>query len=135
MANQTGPCYNDCPYFVLAMQASVRHNLSSCIVTSLGSLAAAEKYLGEFKMPGWNLMNPENVKKLSENAGRAKRKSASDVKIINDTIIEGCPNCKLRPKNTYQNLFPAQPEYHPEYFQQMDFSMSGPIPNPNTQPQ
>ena len=44
------------------------------------------------------MMNPENVKKLIENAGRAKRKSASDIKIINDTIKEGCPNWQLRPK-------------------------------------
>ena len=135
MANQTGPCYNDCPYFVLLMQASVRHNLASCIVTSLGSFAAAEKYLGYFKMPGWNPMDPEKVKKLIDNAGRAKRKSASDVKIINDTIKEGCPNCQLRPRNTYQNLFPAQPEYHLENYQQVDFTMPGPVPNPNSQPQ
>ena len=81
------------------------------------------------------MMNPENVKKLIENAGRAKRKSASDLKIINDTIKEGCPNCKLRSKETYQNLLPAQPEHYLENNQQVDFAMPGPVPNPNSQPQ
>ena len=128
MATQTNPCFDDCPYYVLAMQASIRHNLSSCLVTSLGSLLAAEKYLRELQMPGWNPMNPENVKKHIENAGRAKRKSASDLKIINDTLKEGCPNCQLRSKETYRNLFPQNN-------QQMDPTMLGPVPNPNPYPQ
>ena len=81
------------------------------------------------------MMNPENVKKLIENAGRAKRKSASDIKIINDTIKEGCPNCKLRPKETHQNQLPALPKQLLVNNLQVDFAMPGPAPKPNSQPQ
>ena len=131
MSNQTNHCTNDCPYYVLAIQASTRITLSSCLVISLGSLLAAQRYLGELQMPGWNLMNPENVKKQIENAEKAKKKSESDLKIINDTIKEGCPNCRLRSNVT----LPAQPEFYQEFNQQVDFSLLGLVPNPNSQPQ
>ena len=135
MSSQSTPCLDDCPYHVLAMQASTRNTLSSCLVTSLNSLLAAERYLKDFEMPGWNPMNVNNVKQQIENAEKAKRKSASDLKYINDTIKEGCPNCRVRFNETYQNLLPAQPEFHQEYTQQMDFTLLGlvPIPKPNTQ--
>ena len=77
-------------------------------------------------------MNKEKIKKLIENAGRAKRKSASDLRIINNAIKEGCPNCKLRPKETHQNQLPALPELSelPELLNdlQVDFAMPGPAP-------
>ena len=105
----------------------------NCLVTSLGSLLAVERYLGPLQMPGWNPMNKEKIKKLIENAARAKKKSAMDLRIINDTLKEGCPNCKLRQKDTQQNQLPSIPEDLIENIDnlQVDFAMQGPSPKPN----
>ena len=84
MANQNIPCLDDCPNYVLAMQASTRNTLSSCLVTSLNSLLAAERYLKGIEMPGWNPMNANNVKLQIKNAEKAQRKSANDLKYLND---------------------------------------------------
>ena len=67
-------------------------------------------------------MNPETVNKQIANAEKAKKKSEGDLKIITETIAEGCPNCRLRSNET----LPAQPE--------VDFSLLGLVPDPNSQP-
>ena len=86
-------------------------------------------------------MNVNNVKLQIKNDKKAQRKSASDLRIINDTLKEGCPNCKLRPKETHQNQLPALPEQLlvPEQLLannlQVDFAMPGPAPKPTPKPQ
>ena len=78
-------------------------------------------------------MNKEKIKKLIENAARAKKKSAMDLRIINETLKEGCPNCKLRQNDTQQNQLPTIPEDLIENIDnlQVDFAMQGPSPKPN----
>ena len=130
MSGQNVSCLDDCPYHVLAMQASTRLSLSTCLATSLNSLLSAERYLKDFKMPGWAQLNKNNVKRQIEFSEKAKRKSANDLKIINETIKQGCPNCRARFDKLYQNIPPSQPEFQlePEYHQQMDFTLQGLVP-------
>ena len=126
-------CKDDCHYFVLATQASIRHNMYNCLVTSLGSLLALERYLGLLQTPGWNPMNREKIHKIMENAAKAKKKSAIDLRIINDTLKEGCPNCKLRQNDAQQNQLPIIPEELIENIEnlQVDFDLQSPSPKPN----
>ena len=106
MSNQSKTCSDDCHYFVLAIQASIRHNMYNCLVTSLGSLLAVERYLGLLQTPGWNPMNREKIQKIMENAEQAKTKSAIDLRKINEILKEGCPSCKLRQSNAQQIQLP-----------------------------
>ena len=99
-------CNDQCHYFVLATQASIRHNMYNCLVTSLGSLRALERYLGLLQTPGWNPMNREKIQKIMENAEQAKSKSAADLRKINEILKEGCPSCKLRQSNAQQIQLP-----------------------------
>ena len=128
MSDETKPlCYDDCRYFILGIQANTKHNMYNCLITSLGSLLATERLLGPLRMPGWSPMKKEKIRKLIQNAGRAKNKCARDLKIINDTIKEGCPNCQLR------SSLPALPEEFDDL--QVDLAMPGPAPKPTPKPQ
>ena len=78
-------------------------------------------------------MNREKIQKIIENAAKAKKKSAMDLRIINDTLKEGCPNCKLRQNDAQQNQLPIIPEELIINIEnlQVDFDMQGPSPKPN----
>ena len=67
-------CRDDCHYHILAMQARTRMNLATCLVTSLHSLLSAERYLKDFKMPGWAPLNESVVKKQFEIYDKAGKK-------------------------------------------------------------
>ena len=43
MSDVPKPCYDDCHHFILAIQASTRHNMYNCLVISLGSLLAIQR--------------------------------------------------------------------------------------------
>ena len=103
-------CSDQCHFFVLATQAGIRHNFYNCIVTSLGSLRALERYLGLLQTPGWVPMNQERVQKIMENAEQAKNKSAADLRKINEILKAGCPSCILRQSNAQQDQLPVIPE-------------------------
>ena len=128
--NQNVTCLDDCPYHVLKMQASTRLTLSTCLSASLESLMSAERYLKEFKMPGWSDLNEDNVNRQIEFSKKAKKRSENDLKVITETIKKGCQNCRYRSEQRYQNLLPAQPEPQPEpaYHQQVDFTLQGLVP-------
>ena len=57
-----------------------------------------------------------------------------NLKFINETIKQGCPNCRTRFNELYQNPLPSQPEFLTDYHQQMDFTLQGLVPllKPNT---
>ena len=103
-------CNDQCHYFILATQASIRHNMYNCLVTSLGSLRALERYLGLLQTPGWNPMNREKIQKIMENAEQSKMKCAADLRKINEILKEGCSSCKLRQSNAQQIQLPIIPE-------------------------
>ena len=128
MSGQNMSCLDDCPYHVLAMQACTRLTLSTNIATSLRSLLSAERYLKDFKMPGWSDLNENSVKRQIDFSERARRKSTNNLKLINETIKQGCPSCRARFDALYQNLLPSQPEPQPEYHQQVDFTLQGLVP-------
>ena len=134
MSGRNGSCLDDCPYHVLAMQASIRLSLSTSLATSLSSLLSAERYLKDFKMPGWAPLNENSVKRQIEFSEKARRKSASDLKFISETIKQGCQSCSARFDALYQNPHPSQPEFQTEYHQQVDFTLQGLVPllKPNT---
>ena len=99
-------CNNQCHYNILATQANIRHNMFNCILTSLGSLRAIERYLGQIQTPGWNPMNRDKIQRIMENAEQSKEKSAVDLRKINEILREGCASCKMRQHNAQQIQLP-----------------------------
>ena len=97
-------CYDQCHYNVLAIQAGIRLNYYNCILTSLGSLLAIERYLGLLQTPGWVPMNRNRVQKIMETAEQSKDRSAADLKRINEILKNGCPSCLLRQCNAQEHL-------------------------------
>ena len=97
-------CYNHCYYNILATQAGIRLNFYNCILTSLGSLCAIERYLGLLRTPGWVPMNSDRVQKILETAEQSKNRSEADLKRINEILKNGCPSCILRHCNAQEHL-------------------------------
>ena len=93
MAN-TDPtkCRDDCYYQILAIQARTRLNLANCIITSMHSLLSAERFLKDFKMPGWAPLNESVVKKQIEISDKASKKSASDLHFCVEMIKQANSN-------------------------------------------
>ena len=85
-------------------------------------------------MPGWASLNENSIMRQIEFSEKARRKSASDLKFINETIKQGCQSCRARFDALYQNPHPSQPEFQTEYQQQVDFTLQGLVPllKPNT---
>ena len=101
-------CYDDCHYYILGIQANMKHNMFNCLITTFGSLLAMEQYLGPLHTPGWTWpMNKESVRKIIDGAIEAKKKCIRDIKIIKDTIKESCPNCKTRRENSQNQDLPS----------------------------
>ena len=99
-------CNDQCYHFILATQASIRHNFYNCLITSLSSLRTLERYLGQIQTPGWSPMSREKTQRIMENAEQARSKSAADLRKINEILKEGCPSCKLRQNNAQQIQLP-----------------------------
>ena len=96
--------YNQCHYNVLATQAGIRLNFYNCILTSLGSLCAIERYLGLLQTPGWVPMNRDRVQKIMETAEQSKNRSEADLRKINEILKNGCPSCILKHCNAQEHL-------------------------------
>ena len=105
-------------------------NLATCLVTSLNSLLSAERFLKDFKMPGWAPMNETAVKRQIELSDKAWRKSANDLQICKEMIKQGCRLCREKEAELYQALLQDIPENLPEYDMQIDLVLQGLIPIP-----
>ena len=92
-------CNDQCYHFLLATQASIRHNYYNCLITSLSSLRTLESYLGQIQTPGWRPLNREKTQRILENAEQARSQSAADLRKINAILKDGCPSCKMRNLN------------------------------------
>ena len=97
-------CHDDCLYQVLVIQARTRLNLANCIISSMHSLLSAEKFLKDFKMPGWAPLSEEIVKKQIELSELARKKSANDLKFCAEMVEIGCKNCRDKENALYQVL-------------------------------
>ena len=106
-SHKMATCNKQCYHFLLATQASIRHNLYNCLITSLSSLRTLERYLGQIQTPGWSPMSREKTQRIMENAKQARLQSAEDLRKINDILREGCPSCKLRQNNAQQIQLPV----------------------------
>ena len=116
-------CLDDCPHHVLAMQASTRLSLSTTLATSLSSLLSAERYLKDFKMPGWLPLNETAVKKQIEISEKASRRSANDLQVWVNKIEQGCRGCREKENEIYQVTLQDLPEILPECQMQLDFTL------------
>ena len=116
-------CRDDCYYHILAIQARTRLNLATCLVTSMHSLLSAERYLKDFKMPGWAPLNESVVKKQIEISDKASKKSANDLQICVEMIKQGCRTCREKETELYQVPQQSASENQSDYDIQMDFAL------------
>ena len=112
-------CNDQCYHFILATQASIRHNFYNCLITSFSSLRTLERYLGQIQTPGWSPMSREKIQRIMENAEQARSKSAADLRKINEILKEGCPSCKLRQENAQPIQLPIIPDEMIENIEQL----------------
>ena len=66
------------------------------------SLLSAEKFLKDFKMPGWAPLSEEIVKKQIELSELAGKKSANKLKFCAEMVKIGCKNCRDKENALYQ---------------------------------
>ena len=124
MAN-TDPtkCHNDCYYQILAIQARTRLNLANCIMTSIHSLLSTERFLKDFKMPGWAPLNESIVKKQIKISDKASKKRASDLHFCVEMIKQGCKICRDKDTALHQVIQQSASENQSDYDLQMDFAL------------
>ena len=99
-------CNEQCYHYLLATQATIRHNFYNNIITSLSSLRTLERFLGQIQTPGWTPLNREKIQRILDNAEQCRTQSAVDLRKINAVLKEGCPSCKLRQNNAQQIQLP-----------------------------
>ena len=74
----------------------------NCIISSMHSLLSAERFLKDFKMPGWAPLTESIVKKQIELSEKASKKSVNDLKFCAEMIEKGCKNCRDKETALYQ---------------------------------
>ena len=92
-------CNEQCYHYLLATQATIRHNFYNCLITSLSSLRTLERFLGQIQTPGWTPLNREKIQRIMDNAELCRTQSAADLRRINAVLKDGCPSCILRQNN------------------------------------
>ena len=87
------------------------------------SLLSAERFLKDFKMPGWAPLNESIVKKQIELSEKASKKSANDLKFCAEMIEKGCQTCRDKETALYQVIQQSVSENQPNYDFEMDFTL------------
>ena len=116
-------CHDDCFYQVLIIQARTRLNLANCIVSSMHSLLAAERFLKNFQMPGWAPLDETIVKKQIELSEKAIKKSTNDLKVCSEMVEQGCKICRDKEIALYQAIEQCVAEDQPTYDYALDFTL------------
>ena len=90
------------------------------------SLLSAEKFLKDFKMPGWAPLTESVVKKQIELSEIASKKSANDLKFCAEMVEKGCKNCRDKETALYQVIQQCVSENQLNYdvdYVEMDFTL------------
>ena len=91
-------CQKECIFHMLLIQAYTRRTLYSSVVNGLNSLVALQNMINMNngrEMPGWFQMNEDLANTIIQNNTLAYIRANNDVRIIKETLRNGCTVCQI----------------------------------------